>query len=103
MKKTLLALAIGVMSVVTPLAMAAPASAEPKAEAWYCASAWGFDPIPAGQYWGCPQTNLLIVDLYSNKHKRLLNGTCANQLWNSSTRPRPTVAQAYQKCTIRVY
>ena len=103
MKRLILGIVLGATTLVAaPLAMASPASAEPVAEAWYCWNARSSDPISRYQYYACPLQSILIVNLNTGNYKRLLNGDCANHLWQTS-RHKAKPEDAVRKCTVKIY
>jgi hypothetical protein len=93
-------------AVATVLALGGLAATGPAAQAdatvdyWYCTSAWTWKMISKYDFMGCPFESILIVDHYGNK-KRLLDGWCANQLWQKNR--ATTWYDAYTRCVIRVY
>src|SRR6476646_4368828 len=87
--------ALGAVGLTAP-----PAQADATVDYWYCTSAYTWKMIDKTQFMGCPFESILIVDHLGNK-KRLLDGYCANQLWNKNR--SSTWYDVYTKCVIRIY
>jgi hypothetical protein len=67
---------------------------------WYAVSGRTWEYISKYEFYAHPFEQLLIIDHLGNK-RRLLDGWCANQLWNNNR--RTTWYDAYRKCAIVYY
>jgi hypothetical protein len=101
MRKTILGLVLGATMLAAPVAMASPASAEPQNDPWYCTNAWEKWYLPKAEFYACPLGTILVEDGYTGKNKYLIDGSCANRLWQDNR--RATYRDAMARCTIKVF
>jgi hypothetical protein len=97
MRKVILRLVLGATMLAAPLAMAPSASAEPRHDIWKCWNVREEWVIPRTEFYACPLMSIKVIDSYTGDRKHLLDGTCANDLWNNSGR-RATWQDAIRRC-----